>query len=162
MLKNWSGTADIGTVMRMRTYLLGIAVLVLAGCGKGITSGENVVIADARITEVIQRFIAEGLARGRADARLAAQVPVTVVEGLSQGGVCHRPAVGRRWIELSDRWLWSNADFQEITLFHELGHCVLNKEHDSREGQIMFLNVVYAMPSYQKNRTSLLDALFEP
>jgi len=57
-------------------------------------------------------------------------------------------------------WLLATKEAREITIFHELGHCALNKGHVEGSKDIMssrLLSTVY----YRKNRTQVLNRFFE-
>lgn len=47
-------------------------------------------------------------------------------------GVCERGKAGRRITLDSERWGRETQMEREIVLFHELGHCIFDFEHDNR------------------------------
>lgn len=79
--------------------------------------------------QLVERFVAEGAARGIDVATDG--VRVRFAAWLEQSGFCRDE---RRPIVFLDRQIWRELDApaREALLFHELGHCLLDAEHDNR------------------------------
>jgi len=139
----------------MRYAILALVSLTLGGCGR-LDLGE--------FAPYVQRFEAEGQARG-----WDVQVTNLVVKlgDLPDGmyGICHHGLTPE--IEVSRAyWPGATEEQREILLFHELGHCILEREHggeagrlDDRPSSLMAKGMVqdWAWKTY---RTEYLDELF--
>jgi hypothetical protein len=82
-------------------------------------------------------------------------------------GICLPDNKGGKHI-LIDRKFWSEASYQEkeLLIFHELGHCVLNRGHDSRmfcdNTDYSIMNPILMLGyEYQKNKEHYLQDLFQ-
>lgn len=76
------------------------------------------------------------------------RVPITIKEKLENSnwaGVCYFGRNGKRWIEISQKY-WNLYDEygREELIFHELGHCVLGRDHDD---SLMDLNGYHQIPT---------------
>lgn len=94
----------------------------LIGCG-----GPRV---DPQFAPYVARFEAEARNQG---VPVTVRVSINFVENLRDGkvvGLCHYVSGGDNYIEI-DRGQWAiYTDTQrEVTIFHELGHCVLNRKN---------------------------------
>lgn len=64
-------------------------------------------------------------------------------------------------------WVTLSAHAKEILIFHELGHCVLGREHDDRLDEnkcavtIMHSNIAPSRRCYKKKREYYLQELFK-
>lgn len=88
-------------------------------------------------------------------------ISVTIVEdnfmSSAYYGVCYRNAT--RYIHINNK-KWEDLSYmqKEILIFHELGHCVLNKEHGTG---IMLENSVDFLIDYEENRKMYIKELLE-
>lgn len=134
----------------MKTLLLTLTLLVLVGCG-----GRRV---DPSVQPYFDRFVDEGLSRlgfvygAGITIELVDDLPVIPgeVEVLGQCGNDGAIRLKR------DVWEQIPQDStRELLLFHELGHCLLHREHAN--------NSVMSNPppaDYEERRASYLDELF--
>ena len=60
-----------------------------------------------------------------------------------------------------NNWEALSPTQKEITIFHELGHCLLNKDHTNDDDSVMSPFIISAR-LYSENRAALLDELFDP
>jgi len=109
-----------------------IMLLLITGCGKGFQDFINIgepnfkkAKTDPIFTPFIQSFEAEFNRR--------VKVPI-VLKTIKQGyaGVCLVYSNGYREIRINkDSWDYYNHEQKEQLVYHELGHCVFNKDHDN-------------------------------
>lgn len=57
-------------------------------------------------------------------------------------------------------WTYLSDTQKEITLFHELGHCILSLDHDDTKPAIMNTTIL-DFRAYQANKDKLIDELFQ-
>ncbi len=115
--------------------LLGFsASLLIMGCAK--ENNENLVIEDLFIDEALapyfERFVAEGASRGQEIDLVAKQIEgfLVDIEEADVAGQCSYSASSTRKVNI-DRTYWNSAtDLEkEFLIFHELGHCYLERSH---------------------------------
>jgi hypothetical protein len=90
-------------------------------------------------------------------------VPANLLESIAERRSDWRKVIGHRKspevIVPTDIWNLLSKNQKEIAIFHELGHCLLNLDHQDDIPAIM--NPVILPEEYYKfNRTKLLDELF--
>jgi hypothetical protein len=119
-------------------------------------------IETKELEEYVERF--EELSEGSIDAREAGLI-VTFgdLEG-AVAGIC-KTKDGQSPTIIIDSEYWADADefFKENLMFHELGHCLLNRDHRNEwddDGPVSIMNS-YLIPSfYEKSRESYIEELF--
>lgn len=85
---------------------------------------------------------------------------ITLSDAITTLGACYKPDNQRRTVILNETH-WENADGikRMILVFHELGHCLLNKDHNDSELNIMNSKII---PAYEfaANEKDLIDDMF--
>lgn len=125
---------------------------------------------DPEVRPIVKRFVEEGNYRGlfiRTD-HLVVIFGSTETVSLGAIGVCYSMIDGSRYIIL-DRDFWNSfrdEATRELLLFHELGHCALNRfehiDHNREDGlpaSIMNSSLIETK-DYVNNRDYYLDELF--
>lgn len=75
-------------------------------------------------------------------------------------GICYTGAETPRIVLDHNSWDKMDKDTREVLVFHELGHCILDLNHDNSKPAVM--NSFLMMGSlYNYNRKLLLDELFK-
>ncbi len=114
--------------MRSIIFIVLFLMLILSAC----TDESDDIIIDAELQEYFDQFAEEGKARGvTVDYNLVLiSARVTNINDRFVAGTCARDSDDVNDIEIS-RAFWNRVDeFQrEYVMFHELGHCYLNREH---------------------------------
>ncbi|MEZ4848016.1 MAG: hypothetical protein R3B93_05215 [Bacteroidia bacterium] len=106
--------------------LLSIILLIWTGCRE---NPQKEIIIPSEFQEYVDRFIAEGAVRGYeidfSDTGLLIEFRDAV--DTESGGVCF---LGRHHIQI-EKFYWDNANDleKEGVIFHELGHCELDRLH---------------------------------
>ncbi len=121
----------------MKNYflLLIISILVIASCtDDGDTDiGTTTYDVDPTFEPYVQEFIAEGSKRGHdidfSDTGLRIEFSDTAIEGAS--GLCF---LGEHHIIINkENWFRFSERFRSFLLFHELGHCELDRLHRNEQ-----------------------------
>jgi len=128
---------------------------------------------DERLYSYFETFEAEAKARGMEvdlnEVILSARVGA--IDGQNVAGQCHRPNNLTNDITIDESFLNGNASalLKELVVFHELGHCYLQREH--REDayptgaciSIMRSGLEDCRDNYNSGfRSIYLDELFDP
>jgi hypothetical protein len=114
--------------------LLLIAVLFAAsGCGRGM---EAPAAPHGEFEPYFQAFEAASIAHGRSTYGDAALPIAFGTISAEDAGECFRPAAdnytGHRYVTINPAYWATATEAQRTqTVFHELGHCLLNREHTS-------------------------------
>ena len=88
-------------------------------------------------------------------------------------GVCYfdHPFMGPEPTIVLQKEMWAKIGFsmKEVIIYHELGHCLLNRDHceyvdPTRTGyaSIMGPNAAHIVDNFVNNRKEMLDELFSP
>lgn len=89
---------------------------------------------DSEVLPFFEAFEAEGAARGIAIDLEAEGIGATIdfIRDNSTVGQCQTSDEGNRRVFI-DRAFWEDYDFaeKEFIVYHELGHCFLQREHDN-------------------------------
>jgi len=128
------------------------------------------VVLDSRLEAIYARFRAEAEKRGvTVDlSQLSGQI-TDIAEANVQGRCEHSATQGNRI--LIDEAFWNDASSlaQEYVVFHELGHCVLDRRHlDEAKNDGTCVSMMQSgsgscrMIYTNQTRTSYLDELFLP
>lgn len=110
-----------------------IPLLLLVSCGQPIEDYINLFdkpVKKARTNSIFLPYI-ESFS---SEFNVKVSVPI-VLKKLkdSQGGVCITYSSGYREIQInSTYWDYLMEEQKEQLLYHELGHCVLNRKHDTK------------------------------
>ncbi|MBX2871187.1 MAG: hypothetical protein KTR30_03780 [Saprospiraceae bacterium] len=144
-------------------------------CWLGLSACEKEQAEPSKVDEDLQpyfeRFDVEARARGL-DFSLEMEELEADILGIDQDGVlgqCHYSDQAPNIVEVDDQF-WARAtDLEkEYVVFHELGHCVLGKDHnddrntDGTCSSIMQSGLTSCRVTYNSsNRESYLDELFE-
>jgi len=127
---------------------------------------------DTRLWPFFERFEAEAKARGiNVNLKLASITgDIAPIDGQHVAGQCTYSSQAPNHISVDDDfWTRSGDSFREFIIFHELGHCYLNRGH--REDafangickSLMRSGVDGCIDNYRSTTRSLyLDELFEP
>ncbi len=124
------------------------------------------------LDQYVDRFEAEANERGQTYINEIANIEIHLVEIITPGilGQCVRGLSDPNQIHI-DRAYWLEADDlqKEFVVFHELGHCILNKDHENTAGangnciSIMYDgNSNECLLSYNLDtKEAMLDELFQ-
>ena len=126
--------------MDLRIALAIPLVLFLSSCYKGSTDVEEAIVdpieTDAALQVYMDKFIEEGNLRGLsipADLNQITAVLTNINEG-NTIGICYYDSQNPNHIEIDVSYWNSTNDYgREAVMFHELGHCYLNLDHDESE-----------------------------
>ena len=159
--------------MKKILFLLSI-ILLFQTCKKdnGIGAENGVYQVDATFESYVQEFIAEGAKRGKtidfSDSGLIVEFSDVVVGGAS--GFCY---VGQHHIVIDkSEWTALSEDVRGFLLFHELGHCELDRGHRNdkfdndvwksimRGSPLEGIEVWIPVPYFGFRREYLIDELF--
>ena len=98
---------------------------------------EIMVQIDSDLQIYVDQFVAEGLERGHNInlSQLGIDASIENIEGSIVGQCQYK--VDAPNVVLFDREYWSKANEDErlFIVFHELGHCILSKEHNDQKDQ---------------------------
>lgn len=153
---------------RMLVYfILGAAVLTISACEE---EPQIVFVVDAPLQEYYERFIYEAAIRGQDLEYATYQVDATISDIPEQNviGQCSWSQTHSHAITI-DKAYWSRANDtqKEFVVFHELGHCVLGRNHidvadvNGNCESIMTSGTGGCRVTYlHNNRNKLLDELF--
>lgn len=128
---------------------------------------------DERLWIYFDRFEQEGQARGLDIDLVATQITGVIndLEGEHVAGQCttYGGARPNRVTLDTDFWEGSSDLFKEFIIFHELGHCFLNRDHredafsNGRCVSLMRSGTLSCRDNYNvTTRASYIDELFEP
>jgi hypothetical protein len=94
-------------------------ILFLLGCVSPVKK-----VTDPEFTEYLQKFTK--------DTGISVNIPVTFMSSDKYAGWCKKYSSGYKIIEIDYKyWNSSNENGKEQIIYHELGHCLLNKEHNN-------------------------------
>jgi hypothetical protein len=156
----------------MRTQLFLVLGFLITGCAQ--PQVPNVLAVDSEFQPYVNSFVAQSQAQG-----LAVQVQDLVVtmkpelDSDYEMGVCYSYVGGvngtnppptininsQFWVQLDDKW-------KEELVYHELGHCVLNRVHRPDEDQTNYLPLSimnaysFADDVYTANYTQYMYEMF--
>ncbi len=153
----------------------GWRVLLLAGILVGTSCNKEDDIeyfVDSSLTEYFDRFAGEAAERGVVVDYVADPVNGYIRVITSQGviGQCAHKEDEPNTV-IIDKFYWDSASEleREFLVFHELGHCVLDREHlDNSDGQGFCVSIMTSGTGFctirytAANRESMLDELFHP
>ena len=145
--------------------------LLIMGCAK--ENSENLVVEELMIDEKLapyfERFVAEGATRGHEIDLVAKRIEGFLIDIEEEHvvGQCSYSASTTRKVNI-DRTYWNTAtDLEkEFVVFHELGHCYLERAHlDAQENRtctsIMYSGTSVCRLRYNATlRATYLDELF--
>ncbi|MBK8503204.1 MAG: hypothetical protein IPL46_13890 [Saprospiraceae bacterium] len=146
---------------------LGIVLMVACQKEEVVTASVN-----ADLQQYFDRFAAEGKSRG-----IIVDFHTTMVAGILSNtlapeisGQCqHDSNNPDRLIINQTYWLRSNAMEREFLVFHELGHCYLQRPHlDNKDSRGVCMSMMHSGASACRNeydtqtRSAYLDELFNP
>ena len=152
-----------------RAVLACLIIFLMLGCQKE-EAGE--VFVDADLQQYFDRFEAEGKARG-----ITVDFHTILVTGILSNtlapeisGQCqHDSNAPDRLVINRTSWLRSNAMEKEFLVFHELGHCYLQRPHlDEKDSRGVCMSIMHSGASVCRNeyntqtRSVYLDELFNP
>lgn len=121
-----------------------ILSLFLASCAQPLSQQDP--DSDPQLMAFIEQF--ESLTGKNFDGKTY----FTTTEELKEFGVgvlavCTKYLGGKKEIYIDENfWEQSDDSFKEELIFHELGHCVLNRDHDDRLVGMNIENTVYIIP----------------
>lgn len=114
--------------LKMSFGIIGLMLLLLA-CEKD--EADYTVTVDEALVEYFELFIAEGAVRGVEVDLSGISGYIEQIERVNVAGNCTITSEGRREIRLDEVfWRSSTPTNREIVVFHELGHCYLDRGHD--------------------------------
>lgn len=156
-------------------YFIGflIPIIIMMGCKKEqvIETQLLTVSIDPDLQPYFDRFAAEGAERGQQIDLAAAYISGTL-ENLSEAqalGQCQKYANGSREVRV-DLAFWEKAGNmeREFVVFHELGHCFLDRDHldeaNAAGNCISIMNSGKTQCKFNynsRNREAYLDELFQ-
>ncbi len=146
--------------------------LLIMGCAK--ENNENLVIEDLFIDEALvpyfERFVAEGMIRGQAIDLVEKRIEgfLMDIEEANVAGQCSYSTTSTRKVNI-DRTYWNSAtDLEkEFLIFHELGHCYLERSHSDAQQNSNCISIMHSGTSDCRlrytatSRGDYLDELFE-
>lgn len=119
--------------------------------------------ADDATVEYIHRFEQEAKTRGRNikvnNIVVEIQDELNYFKGGVAVGECASGGVTPKVTILRSFWNRSGDSHKELVIFHELGHCVLNKGHTKEPG--IMAGAIVEDFIYNAKRTEYLDAFFK-
>lgn len=148
--------------------MLGLSlVLFLAGCEK---DEPEVVEVDARLQVYFDRFAEEGAARGVTvdyeEVLISGSIEDIDADNV-QGQCISNSASSNQILVNTEFWNTSNDLLREFVIFHELGHCFLDRDHIDDETpngacvSIMHSGLTGCTNTFNAiTRSALLDELF--
>lgn len=143
-------------------YLNLILVLLLTACGKASEEVNKLRLeyVEEELKPYVISFYLEGLKRNKevnVEGIKASVKTVTNKYGERVVGVCF---MGQKSLEV-DKEYWSYASYneKENLMFHELGHCLLLRNHSESYNSIMY-STMLSSNFYEDNRVQLLNELF--
>lgn len=147
----------------MKIFVISIFLMISTGCAQA----EQVegVMAPNDVMPYVLQFQWQGLLHGRDISLDGLDIKLSNTLDRPQNvGECHMQS--KRVILRLDYWLYANEYLRELLVFHELGHCLLNRKHNNE------LDAAIGMPSsvmnfslfneyyYYANREQYLVELF--
>lgn len=172
MVKGQSITSRIAsfnmyTFSKIKYAFFGMVLLVISACE---FEPQVEFVVDSPVEEYYDRFIHEAAIRGLDVEYATSQVPARIadIEEENVIGTCSWSQNHSHNITLDQNyWRTANDMQREFLVFHELGHCVLGRDHvdnsDANGNCISMMSsgtgncrVFYG----QSNRTRLVDELF--
>lgn len=161
---------NIKSIFSASFHIVLISMLVI-GCAK--ENNQNLIVEELHIDEALvpyfERFVAEGTIRGYeidlAEKRIEGFL--IDIEEDNVAGQCSYSSTSTRKVNIDSNY-WENAtDLEkEFVIFHELGHCYLDRSHLDEENNryctsIMHSGTTNCRFSYTENsRGQYLDELF--
>lgn len=167
----------------MNYFYLILFTALLSSCGIPLPLQKDLVVKDRNAVRVntttdpvfasfVQEFEIKGKAKtGNADFNVG-DVPINFgdTENPNFQGVCFEYPDGTKEVIIKESW-WNtvnNQEYRESLIFHELGHCVLGRDHldeTANNGglsyKISMMNSVILTPeAYQPNKDAYLEELF--
>ena len=107
-----------------------VLFLFLSACG-GLFEGPPVVSIEPALQEYVDNFLVEGASRGHPIQITDLIVRFSPDLGDNVLGECWTGGSSTPTIYISMRyWPYETVVYRRIIMFHELGHCVLNREHE--------------------------------
>lgn len=89
-------------------------------------------LVDRELWTLFEKFEQEAKKRGRTIDLVAQEIQATIEPIPAPNvGLCNRAANNRTIIIDQDYWVSRSDNNKELIVFHELGHCSLNLEHQS-------------------------------
>lgn len=139
-----------------------IAILILSGCGKGLTGPS---VNHGVFEPFFQEFETASLEHGR-DTTGDDALVIEFGNSADEAGTCYSGFDGRH-IEINEQ-IWNDYDdtYRKLLIYHELGHCLLNRVHDQklRENRypesIMNPNIVSITEIWDTDSEYYLNELF--
>lgn len=135
----------------MRNALIILALFTLTGCGQGFETQNNGTV-DATLKPYLDTFLKYANQNGRAfetlnlDMTFSESMPPSN-NGGSVIGYCQRSSGYKRVVIKISYWNSASVSDREQLVFHELGHCLLNLDHNDTVEVAPFWN----NPYYQAN-----------
>lgn len=143
------------SVPRVLILVLALSVAGLVACDKKANLRDTLFVAPA-LQPLVAKFEQKAGEQGRTiDIKnLYAQLTEALPEGVN--GECNA-GDGTPIVKISKAF-WENASLgaQELVLFHELGHCILDQVHDD---DVIFLNGAY-IPETMMTSVEMDTAVF--
>ena len=151
--------------MNKYSLLLCLGLLMVMGCS------EDVVSTDEELIPYFQLFADEAAERG-----IIVDYEAERIEGLKQNisqinvlGQCFRNEDKPKKIVVDiDYWDSANESDRQFLIFHELGHCFLNREHDDRkDADNVCVSIMHSTPQAcdflltDDNKEAYFDELFQ-
>lgn len=147
--------------MRYAVILLGFLSLAMGGKRPDVAQPGN-----TASPEPIQvKFKSLGQTFGAAFVAQTVSFSFTTFFG-STIGMCRMSSSGRNSVQLSSSaWSRGSATFQEMLVFHELGHCLLGRGHkntrmSSGQPESLMNSFIFDERTYLANRDQYLKELF--
>lgn len=144
-----------------------LSIILISSCEQ-----EQIIVVDASIQPYFDLFEEEGNARGKTISLLAAKIEgtLTSIDDQNVTGQCAvNNSTGTKTIRI-DPVFWESATTleKEFLIFHELGHCYLDRRHldeTNSKGDCMSMmysgNNVCKMQYSVATRSKYLDELFQ-
>ena len=155
------------SMTRIHYLFFGAGILMFSACEEG---PELVFVVETPLQDYFDRFVDEAAARGLDVEYATSQVDAHIGDISQENviGTCSWDQTHVHTVTVDENYWHSANDMQrEFVVFHELGHCVLGRDHrdfSDTNGNCASImtsgtgdcRIIYT----QNNRTRLLDELF--
>jgi len=128
---------------------------------------DNIHKVDSDLEQYYQLFINEGIARGQDYSQINIILKFGDLDGNKLGTNRFRIDNVVEIIIDRDRWYekvqWTNAyrrTRKEVNIFHELGHGILNRNHNNNCKSLMIKEEYCKYENYELFREQMIDELF--
>ena len=155
---------------KMKHLFIGIFVFSILSAGFWSCAEEDLVETDLELQPYFELFAYEAELRGFTvdyEAERIEGLLQDIPQSSIQGQCFHNEKKPKKVIIDTDYWSNAGKFEKEFIIFHELGHCFLNREHlDDAAADGSCISIMHSNPGVcffdlnNENRTAYLDELF--